>query len=309
MLIGSKTRVGIAVPQMFPDGRIDMDLVSRHLKLVESLGYDSVWTMDGLVATMTSLDPFTLLAYASTVTEKVKLGISVLVMPFQSPINLAKMTASLDQISGGRLIVGVGIGGHIEQYPAFGIDPQHRVTRFEDSVDLLKRLWTEPEVSFQGRFWTLDSVSVTPKPKQQPHPPIWFGGGADPALKRAVRMGDAWMGAGYSTIPAFKKCLKTIRLYLDEAGRDPSSFPVSKRVYIAVDRNKEEASRKLQEWFADFYHDAPAALRVAIFGPEEEVIDRLGELVSEDLDMIMFNPVYDLVEQAERLARDIVPKL
>ena len=152
MLIGSKTRVGIAVPQMFPDGRIDMDLVSRHLKLVESLGYDSVWTMDGLVATMPTLDPFTLLSYASTVTEKVKLGISVLVMPFQTPVHLAKISASLDQLSGGRLIVGVGIGSGTENYPAFGIDPQYRVTRLEDAVNLLKRLWTESEVSFQGRF-------------------------------------------------------------------------------------------------------------------------------------------------------------
>ena len=174
---------------------------------------------------------------------------------------------------------------------------------------MVKRLWTESDVDFQGRFWQLNKLTIEPKPLQKPHPPIWFGAHAAAALKRAVRMGDGWMGAGSSSTPAFKEALKTIRGYLDEDGRNPASFPLAKRVYIAVDRDKEGASRKLQEWFAKYYGDAALALKVSIFGPEEECIERLGEIVSEDLDLIMFNPVYDLLDQAARLARDIIPKL
>ena len=99
MLAGKKTKVGIAVPQMFPYGPVDMGFVEEHLRLVESLGYDSVWTQDSVLGTMDTLDPFTLLAYASTVTERVGLGISVLVLPFQNPVHLAKISASLDQLS------------------------------------------------------------------------------------------------------------------------------------------------------------------------------------------------------------------
>ena len=209
MLAGKKTKVGIAVPQMFPYGPVDMGFVEEHLRLVESLGYDSVWTQDSVLGTMDTLDPFTLLAYASTVTERVGLGISVLVLPFQNPVHLAKISASLDQLSGGRLMLGVGIGNHEERYPAFGFDDKHRVTRFEHTVELLKRLWTEPQVTFKDRFWDLQNVSINPKPLQSPRPPIWFGAHAEPALERAVRIGDGWMGAGSSTTNAFKSPLPT----------------------------------------------------------------------------------------------------
>ncbi|MEE9198889.1 MAG: LLM class flavin-dependent oxidoreductase [Dehalococcoidia bacterium] len=309
MLVKGKTRFGIAIPQMFPDGSIDLSLISKHLGQVESLGYESVWTQDQAFGSMATLEPFILLAYAATQTSEVKLGISVLVMPFRSPVHLAKDSASLDQLTGGRLILGIGIGGQTDKYPALGFTPERRVTRFEEGIRLMKRLWTESDVDYPGPFWQLDKVTIEPKPSQRPHPPIWFGAHAAPALKRAARMGDGWMGAGSSTTQAFKEAIKQLRGYLEEEGREPAGFPLGKRVYIAVDRDREKASRKLQEWFAKYYGNAPLALEVSIFGPEEECIEKLGEVMSEDPDIIMFNPVYDLVDQAARLARDIVPKL
>lgn len=309
LIAGKKTRVGIAVPQMFPYGPVDMSLVERHLNLVESLGYDSVWTQDSVLGTMDTLDPFTLLAYASTVTERVGLGISVLVTPFQNPIHLSKISASLDQLSRGRLILGVGIGGHEEKYPAFGFDAQHRVTRFEHTLELVKRLWTEPTVTFKDRFWDLRNVSINPKPLQAPRPPIWFGAHAEPALERAVRVGDGWMGAGSSSTNAFKRAIAHIRTYMAEFGRDPSQFPLGKRVYVAIDDDRERAARRLEEWFDGYYHDAARARKVAVFGSVEEVLDGLGRIMEEDPDMIMFNPVFNLLDHAERLATDIVPRL
>ena len=137
---------------------------------------------------------------------------------------------------------------------------------------------------------------------QKPHPPIWFGARTAPAFRRAVRMGDGWMGAGSSSMAAFKEAVRDIRSYLETEGQDPSTFALAKRVYIAVDRDKDGASRRLQEWFARYYGNAGLALEVSIFGPEEECIEKLGELVSENLDLIMFNPVYDLLEQSAKLA-------
>ena len=309
MLTRNTTRFGVAIPQMFLDGNIDMDLVSTQLKHVESLGYESAWTQDQMMGAMPTLEPFTLMTYASAVTTHMKLGVSVLVVPFRAPIHIAKFSGTVDQISGGRLILGIGIGGGEATYPAFGIKADHRVTRFEESIDIIKRLWTESEVDYDGKFWQLEKVTVEPKPLQKPHPPLIFGAQADAALKRAVRLGNGWMGAGSSTIPAFKQALIDIRGCLTEAGINESDFPLSKRVYIAVDKDRDGAKQKLMEWFARYYGNAELALKVAIWGSEEECVERLGEIYSENLDMIVFNPVYDLINQASTLAENIIPKL
>ena len=152
-------------------------------------------------------------------------------------------------------------------------------------------------------------MSINPKPLQSPRPPIWFGAHAEPALERAVRIGDGWMGAGSSTTNSFKRSIAHVRNYMDEVGRDPATFPVGKRVYIAIDNDKERAAGRLEEWFDGYYHDAARARKVSVFGSEEEVIDGLGRIMEEDPDIIMFNPVFDLIEHAERLAKDIIPKL
>jgi len=302
-------RFGIAIPQVFPDGSIDVSLIPGHLRQAESLGYDSAWVLEQVIGACPILEPLTLLAYAAPFTNRIKLGIALLVMPLRSPVHVAKSVASLDHLTGGRLILGIGIGGQAEAYPAFGLTAEHRVSRFEEGIRLMKRLWTESAVDFPGRFWQLKGVTIEPKPLQKPHPPLWFGGQAAPALKRAVRLGDGWMGAGASSIQAFREALRRVRGYLEEEGRDPSTFPLSKRLYIAVDRDKARASRKLQEWFGKVYGNGGLALEVSIFGGEEECVEKLGELTAEGLDLLLLNPVYGVMDQAARLARDVLPKL
>jgi len=309
MLDHDGTRFGIAVAQMFPRGTpVDLELVREHLRTCEALGYESAWVQDQTVGTMQTLDPLTLLAYAATVTERMRLGVSVLVLPLRNPLNLAKTAATLDRLSGGRLIVGVGVGGGVARYPAFGLSPEGRAARFEESLEILRRLWRDPEVDFEGRFFRLEGVASEPKPVQSPLP-VWFGAHVEPALRRAVRMGDGWMGAGASSSADFKRAIAAVRRYLDESGRDRASFPLSKRVYIAVDADKRAAREKLRAWFDHYYGDAEMAERVSLFGSEQAIADGLGALLDERPHMLMLNPVYDVLEQAERLARDVVPKL
>ena len=218
MIIGTRTKAGIAIPQSFLDGPADAALISRHAARAESLGYDSLWVQHGVFST--PLDPFVLLAAAATATSRVKLGVSVVVLPLFHPLHVAKTVASLDQLSQGRIILGVGLGGHEARYPIFGIDPARRVRRFTDSLELIKRLWTEDEVSFDNGEWRVDGLTLGPKPVQQPHPPIWFGARAEAAVKRAVRLGDGFMGAGASRMDSFLKLLGSLRKRLDEANRD-----------------------------------------------------------------------------------------
>ncbi|MEE9324602.1 MAG: LLM class flavin-dependent oxidoreductase [Dehalococcoidia bacterium] len=309
MAKGDKLRFGIAIPQMFPAGRTDSGFIVNFLRRVESLGYDSVWVQEQILGVMPTLDPIPLLSYASAFSGQLKLGTAVLLTPLTSPIHLAKSLATLDQLCNGRLIVGVGIGGYTDIYPAFGISTDGRARRFEEGIQLLKMLWTEERVTFQGRFWQMEGISINPKPLQRPHPPIWFGAHARPALKRAVKMGDGWMGAGSTSTKAFKEHIRLVRQYLQEEGKGQASFPLSKRVYVAVDRDKEGAARKLQEWFGRYYGNPALALEVAVFGSEEECIEGLGEIAQEGVDMLMLNPVYDMMEQAERLAQLVLPKL
>jgi len=173
---GDKLRFGIAIPQMLPTGRADPGFIANFLRRVESLGYDSVWVQEQILGVMPTLDPIPLLSYASAFSGQLKLGTAVLLTPLTSPIHLAKSLATLDQLCNGRLIVGVGIGGYTDIYPAFGISTDGRARRFEEGIQLLKMLWTEEKVTFQGRFWQMEGISINPKPLQRPHPPIWFGG-------------------------------------------------------------------------------------------------------------------------------------
>ena len=309
IVIGKRTKVGIAVPQTFPDGPFDISVIGENLRLVESLGFDSVWTHDQAIGAIQTIDPFVLLAYAARHTTNLKLGISVIVTPYRSPVHLAKSGASLDQISGGRFIMGLGIGSDTEVYPAFGITPEARATRFEEQIEVIKALWTQPEVTFKGRFLDLDGITIAPKPFQQPRAPIWIGGHAKGALVRAVKYADAWMGAGASTIADFKDQIVFVRGLLEKEGRDPAHFPISKRIFIGIGPDRESVGRKMRQWFGEYYHNSDLADQVAVYGPVQQVIEELATVVEEDLDMLMLNPVYDPTEQTHILSEDVLPKL
>jgi alkanesulfonate monooxygenase SsuD/methylene tetrahydromethanopterin reductase-like flavin-dependent oxidoreductase (luciferase family) len=144
---------------------------------------------------------------------------------------------------------------------------------------------------------------------QQPHPPIWFGAREEVALRRAVRHGDGWMGAGSSSSADFVRQYQLLRRLLGEAGRDPATFPISKRVYLAVDDDRDRAERRLREWFGARYRNADMAPRVSVWGSRSECLDKLSELVRGGAQHLMLNPVFDELEHLELLAREVMPHL
>ena len=304
-----KMKFGIAIPQAFPSGQIDLSIISGAVKQAEALGYESCWVQERVVGGLPTLDPIPLLSYAAAHCTRVRLGTSVMLTALRNPINLAKAVATLDQLCKGRVILGVGLGGGPALFPAFGLSSKTRVSRFEEGLRTMKTLWTEDEVSLNSRFWQMDGVTLNTKPYQKPHPPIWFGGHARDALRRAVRMGDGWMGAGNSSTAEFIEEKKLVRQILEEEGRDPETFAVSKRVYVAVDRDKSAAARMFQEWYGRHYGNAARGLVVPVFGSEEECVEGLGEVVSQGIDLLMLNTIDNHLEQAERLAKDVLPKL
>jgi alkanesulfonate monooxygenase SsuD/methylene tetrahydromethanopterin reductase-like flavin-dependent oxidoreductase (luciferase family) len=183
------------------------------------------------------------------------------------------------------------------------------VARFRESLTVIKRLWTEERVSLEGDFFQLTHASMQPKPKQAPHPPIWFGVHHPDALRRAVEMGDGFIGAGSVSTATFLDELRTVRDLLGEAGRDPQGFAVGKRVYMAVDADRGRALSRLQRWFAAFYKMPEMAEKVCVWGSAADCVEQLNEITGAGVPFLLLNPVFDEMEHLERLASDVIPYL
>jgi len=195
-------------------------------------------------------------------------------------------------------------------FSAFEVDPASLVARFTEGLRLMKALWTEPRVTFEGRFWQLDGAAMEPKPFQKPHPPIWFGANHPAALRRAVRYGDGFFGAGSTTTDQFAEQVRIVREALAEAGRDPAGFRIAKRIYIAVDDDAERARRHVAASLVRLYGDFGRRLEpAAVSGPPDACVEGVREVAEAGAELILFTPFFNEAEQMERLAAEVAPKL
>ena len=305
---------GFPIPQVFLDGQADMALVRRALVLGERLGFASAWVQDQVAGNVPMHESLTLLSYAAALTERVRLGVSVLVFPIRHPVHVAKIVSTLDNLSGGRMILGIGLG-HVAS-PAFfaGYSVNHRdaVGRFNEGVAVMKSLWTRPVTDFDGRHFQLRGAAMEPKPVQKPHVPLWFGGQHPDALRRAVRHGDAYTCAGPNTVGEFRGFVGQISRFLDEEGREPATLPLSKRVYLAIDRDAARAKRRLDGFFAARY---PWQIRsnpnfvadICYWGEPGRVAEGLADVVRAGARTLILNPLWDFEEQMEALAGEVIP--
>lgn len=233
-------KFGVTVPNNW--GVEDPQQVLEVGRRAEELGYDSVWVMDHLFNTgyvrerledRPFYHPLTTLSHLSALTNRVALGTSVLVLPYHNPVELAKYAASLDQMSGGRVILGVGAGAMTEEFQALGISMGQRGSLTNESIAIMKELWANSNPSYHSRRWDFSELYFSPKPRQQPHIPIWIGGSSPGALRRAARVGDGWHPSGLSA-EEFRLGRQEIRDQAMEAGRDPDSLAWSVRVDVEV---------------------------------------------------------------------------
>lgn len=299
---------GIAVPQVFPDGIVDMAVVRAFVVRAEQLGYHSLWVEEQVLGLAPVLEPVALLSYVAALTRDIKIGTAVVVLTTRNPILLAKQMATLDAMSGGRLIAGLALGDRSGDYQPLGGPSSGRVRHFLESLDVMRALWSEDEVDFDGHFWRLKGATLAPRPVQQPIP-VWFGGRHPDGLRRAADHADGWMGAGFTTIAQFTEHVEILRRRMDETGRDPATFVVSKRVYVAVDDDETRAERRLREWFAARDGRADLGSQVSVRGSAAQCVEGLQRVVDSGAQMLMLNQVFDHMEQLELLAKDVVPNL
>jgi probable F420-dependent oxidoreductase len=260
---------------------------------------------------MPHLGPVETLSYAAACTERLRLGCAVFVTPLHSPLHLAKSISSLDQLSRGRVEVGVGTGGGFRMFSAFGVDGQHFVSRFTEGLELMRAMWTQDRVDFDGRFWQARGAAMEPKPFQKPHPPIWFGGSHPNALRRAVRLADGFMGAGSTTTADFAEQARVVREALAEQGRDPATFRVGKRVYLGVDDDSRRAQQRTGEALNELYgyFGVKGIERVGVAGRPDEVAAQLADVAAAGAELILLNPLFDEAGQMPRLAAEVIPQL
>ncbi|MFB3819595.1 MAG: LLM class F420-dependent oxidoreductase [Candidatus Methylomirabilales bacterium] len=260
-------RFGFSIPTRGALG--GPETIRRLAEAAEQLQYDSVWITDHVVlprqtagtypydpagrwdleAAQHYLEALTVMSYAAGLTRRVRVGSSILVLPQRNPVLVAKAVATLDVLTGGRVILAVGVGWLKEEFEALGVRSfAERGAVTDEYIRLLRALWTEEWPSFRGRFYTLEEVRFFPKPVQRPHPPIWIGGHTPPALRRAGRLGDGWHPIGLRP-PAglrpdeYSQAAAEVRAHAQAAGRDLGGFTFSFRAPLHLTPERLPAGR------------------------------------------------------------------
>ena len=199
----------------------------KNAELALDNGYDAIWTGDHVAFAVPVLDPLLQLAQLAAFAPGLTVGTSVYLLPLRHPVLVAKQIATLDHLTGGRLIFGAGAGWMKEEFEALNVPFANHGPRMAEYLEVIRRCWTEDDPSFDGRYYKLGDVGFYPKPVQKPHPPIWVGGFADGALRRVARYGDAWHAGG--TPEMLSQGYAKVKQYANEYGRDPDSIALTLR--------------------------------------------------------------------------------
>jgi probable F420-dependent oxidoreductase len=303
-------RFAISIPQFWRDGEFDPVSFRAYFARVEELGFHSAWAQEHMLGQASVLGPMETMTYAAACTQRLRLGCVVFVSTLHSPVHLAKSLSTLDQLSRGRIEIGVGTGGKGRPFAAFGVDPQRYVARFTEGIALMKMLWTDSRVTFDGEFWQLENAAMEPKPFQKPFPPVWFGGAGRTALRRATVLGSGFFGAGSSPTATFADQVRIVREALAESGRPAGEFPIAKRVYIAVDEDAGRARKRINSELERLYgRRSPDIEAAAIAGTPSDCVRELRKVAEAGAELILFTPMFEQAEHAERLATAIIPQL
>lgn len=220
------------------------------VRIVEGLGYHSIMTSDHLVITpdvgaaypAPFYEPISTLAWLAGVTETVEIGTTVLIVPYRNPMETARALANIDQLSGGRLILGVGIGWAEQEFAALKVPYRERGAITNEYLASIKQLWTEDVASFDGKYVSYSGVDTAPRPLRKPHPPIWVGGASDAALRRTIRLGDAWHPIRFQKAWLIDEGIPRLRqLAEEEGGAMPALCP---RIRLRIlDGDADEETR------------------------------------------------------------------
>lgn len=279
---------------------------------IERLGFETLWVRDHVLWHSPVLDPFTVLGAMAARTSRIRLGPGVLLLPLRSPALIAKAVASLDFVSGGRAVVGVGIGGEFpKEYEACGVPIRERGHRADEAIEAIKALWSPGPATYKGKFYRFEGVVMEPRPLQEPHPPIWVGGRSDAALRRAGRLGDGWL-AYFVTPERFRMSLDTALEHWQKWGKPEATFGSGLVIYIRVAPTYEEAKRDAVHYLATEYHQPFEHLvdKYCALGPVSDCVATLCRFVDAGVRHAVVIPTCAssmVMDQLRQVAAEIIP--
>lgn len=298
----------------------DRGAITTLARRAEALGFDSIFVTDRLLIPVASssaypysatgafplgpdepwLEPLTAVTYLATVTERIRVGTSVLVIPYRNPVFTAKALATADYLSGGRVILGAGVGWWREEFAGVGVPFEERAARTVEYLRLMKEIWTKPRVAFEGRFARIaEAGGMRPQPVQRPHIPIWIGGHSAGALRRVVEVADGWHPLGLRPPvklypPEMAEAVRRLRDMAAAAGRDPNTITITFKGPLRFDGAAPKDRTPLTGSAAQIAEDLSAYVAA---GVEHFVLDFSVPTVPEMLDVL------------ERVAADVRPRV
>jgi len=282
---------------------------------IEELGYESAWTSEHIFFYFPTYDALTSLAAMAARTSRIRLGTAVLLLPLRPPALAAKEIASVDNISGGRVILGAGVGGeYAKEFEAVGVPLRERGRRADEALEVIRLLFNDDNVRFEGPFTKLDGVTLMPKPVQPGGPPIWVAGRSDAAMRRAGRLGDGYLPYLFSP-ERFRDGLAKAREYAEKAGRDPSSITGAIYQFICLADSYDEAksisaadlSRRYNQPFEKIVD------RYVVMGTADDCAARLADFAHAGVEHFILVPIVpapaDFMAHVEAYATGVLPKM
>lgn len=292
-----------------------IDELSDLVTLVDRCGYDSMWVGDHVAFTIAIFDPLMQLAQAAVISRRLIFGTDVYLLPLRHPTSVAKQVSTLDHLTEGRFVFGVGVGGEFpKEYEACGVPLNERGARLSESLMVMRKLWTGEPVSHAGKFFNFEGVRMQPPPRQPGGPPIWCGGRSDPALRRTGRMTDGWMS--YVVTPdMYRQGLEKIATAASEAGRTfDRGFGTAHLLFTRIDDTYEKALDAAtvslsQRYAMDF---RKAAQRYCALGTPQDVVETIFKFQQAGVRHLILDfvgPYEERDQQIERFAAEAMPSL
>jgi probable F420-dependent oxidoreductase len=303
----SGVKIGIGFGQ-WKYGLPEPELLCNAAEFAETMGLDSLWLSDHIVTRNPTLDITCLFAMIAARTKRLKMGPSVLTLPARHPLQVAKTYATLDYVSNGRMIMAVGSGSDIRDLEACGIPPQERAKRLEEGIEILRKLWTESNVTYHGKFYQFENVTIEPKPKKGSLD-IWIGGKSDAILKRTARMGDGWFPA-LTTPQEFKTDMDKLIGYGKEYGRTMNPREAGVLLLTHVSDDRDAAWQTVAPFLKGLPMPPEAVAERCVVGPAEECVEKLQRFVEAGCVKFVLRPACppaEILSQIELYGKAILP--
>jgi alkanesulfonate monooxygenase len=307
--MATTAKIGLMIPGSYAGAMPPPSAFSAFFRSAEELGFDALWVIDRIFHDLNILDPLTLLTHAAAVTSRVRLGTAVLLFAFRNPVLVAKTVATLDYLSSGRITLGVSLGGRDYEFASQGIPMTQRVGRLRENLTVMRKLWTEQQVTFHGRYYHLDQVNMEPKPVQKPSIPILMGGSVDAVLKRSAEGADGWIAGSRGTPETFHAAWQKVQAYARAIGKDPGTLESGKLLYIDVGEDRTQCRDNLRTFTQGYYGPQYDVDTTGVFGPPKECAAKIQDFIDAGAKNIVLAPIGLDVGQLTRLAREVVPSL